>query len=269
MINIEKLQIAQEKIIVEPSNNIFHELGNNTYDLRDLISELIDNSIAARRPDIRLKITIEFWIDNNNNCNAIVVRDNALGIPQNRLGVAISPAAVQSSNSLNEHGLGMKQSIAGLGKLKYLATKTPTEPKARIIRELKYGQLPCYLADFNDISGTEICITEIKPIVNTNPSSITKTLVPYLGARYRRFLKPENRIAEVSIFTINKKTGDLQYSWDVVEVKPIYFHPSTRNNKPVLENKKISGTGWRAELTFGYAPTDNELKELGIVDRQR
>jgi hypothetical protein len=264
MINIEKLKLSEEKIIVEPSNNIFHELGNNTYDLKDLISELIDNSIAARRPDIRLKINIEFLIDNGNNCDSIFITDNALGIAQNRLGIALSPAAVQSSNSLNEHGLGMKQAIAGLGKLKYLATKTPTDSKARVIRELKYGKLDCYLAEFNDVSGTEICINEVKPIVNTYPSSITKTLVPYLGARYRRFLRPENRIAEINIFTKNKKTGDVLFSWDIAEIKPIYFHPSTRINKPVIENKKISGPGWKAELTFGYAPTDNELKELGV-----
>ena len=265
MINVDKLQPIKEKVLVEPSDNIFHELGNNTYDLKDLISEFIDNSISAKRPDIRLNITIEFWVDNKNNCDTIVVKDNALGIPQNRLGIALSPAAVQSTNSLNEHGLGMKQAIAGLGKLKYLATKISTEHKARVIRELKYGQLDCYLSDFNDISGTEICINEIKPIVNTNPQSITMTLVPYLGARYRRFLRPENRIAEINIFTRNKTSGDVQYSWEIAEIKPIYFHPSTRKNKPVLENKKISGSGWKAELTFGYAPTDNELKELGIA----
>jgi hypothetical protein len=37
-------------------------------------------------------------------------------------------------------------------------------------------------------------------------------------------------------------------------------------NKPVVLNKKFSGSGWKAELTFGYAPTDEELKELGISE---
>ena len=44
---------------VPPSDNIFRELGNNTYDFKDLLSELIDNSIAARPLDPRLKIQIE------------------------------------------------------------------------------------------------------------------------------------------------------------------------------------------------------------------
>jgi hypothetical protein len=264
MINLAQLQRSQGKIVVEPSNNIFRELGNNTYDLKDLISELIDNAIAAKRPDIRLKVAIDFWVDKKNNCDMIVVKDNALGIPQDRLGKAISPAAIQSPNSLNEHGLGMKQAIAGLGELKYLATKTSMEAKARVIREFKYGELDYYLSDFDDISGTEICVGGIKPIVNVNPQSITKILVPYLGARYRRFLRPDNRQAEITILSRNKDSGDVQYSWEVVEIKPIYFHPSTRRNKPVMENRKISGSGWKAELTFGYAPTDSELTELGL-----
>ena len=264
MIKIDQLKLSDEKIIVEPSNNIFRELGNNTYDLKDLISELIDNSIAARRPDIRLNVTIEFWVDNRNNCSVIIIKDNALGIDQTRLGISLSPAAVQSSDSLNEHGLGMKQAIAGLGALRYLATKTGIDSQARVIRELKYGELDCYSLDSSDVSGTEICIENIKPIVNANPQSITMTLVPYLGARYRRFLRPENRQAEINLLNRHENSGDVQYSWSVEEIKPIYFHPSTRRNKPVIENRKMSGPGWKAELTFGYAPTENELKELGI-----
>lgn len=264
MIDLDQLQLFGGKITVKPSDNIFYELGNNTYDFKDLLSELIDNSIAARRPDERLKISIEFWVDNKNNCEMISIKDNALGISQDKLGLALSPAAIQSKNSLNEHGLGMKQAISGLGTLKYLATKTRTPSQAIVVRELKYGELACYCCDYPDISGTEICIEGIKSIVNVNPQSVTMTLVPYLGARYRRFVRPENRLAEISIFSRNIKTGDVLYSWDITEVKPYYFHPSNRMNKPVIENRKISGPGWKAELTFGYAPTEDELKDLGI-----
>ena len=51
MIDLDKLQLFGGKITVKPSDNIFYELGNNTYDFKDLLSELIDNSIAARRLD--------------------------------------------------------------------------------------------------------------------------------------------------------------------------------------------------------------------------
>ncbi len=264
MIDVGKLQSAHETIHVEPSDRIFEELGNNTYDFKDLISELIDNPIAARRLDRILNITVEIWVDQRNIAKKILVRDDGLGIPQDRLGLAISPAAIQTLNSLNEHGLGMKQAIAGLGKLVYIATKNAGEQKARVVREFKFGDIACFLSDFDQDSGTEICIDDIKPIANANPQSITMTLVPYLGARYRRFLKPDNKLVNISVFTKNVSSGSVQYSWDIEECKPIYFHPSTRLNKPVILNKKLRGSGWKAELTFGYAPTDDELKELGI-----
>ena len=38
-------------IKITPSDNLFRELGNNTYDFVDLISEFIDNSIAAKVED--------------------------------------------------------------------------------------------------------------------------------------------------------------------------------------------------------------------------
>lgn len=48
-----------KKINIAPSDNLFKELGNNTYDFVDLISEFIDNSIAAKDEEILdVKITI-------------------------------------------------------------------------------------------------------------------------------------------------------------------------------------------------------------------
>jgi len=264
MLDVEKLQNLGEKVHVEASDRIFEELGDNTYDFKDLISELIDNSIAARRLDRKLNVTIEIWVDPRNIAQTMLIKDDALGIPEDRMGLAISPAALQTPDSLNEHGLGMKQAIAGLGRLRYLATKTAGEPKARVVCEFKFGDIDCLLSDFDSDSGTEICVDNIKPIANVHPTSITTSLAPYLGARYRRFLKPENKLVNITIFTRNAKTGTVLYSWDIVEYKPIYFHPSSRTNKPVFLNKKLKGSGWKAELTFGYGPTDDELKEVGL-----
>jgi hypothetical protein len=59
--------------------------------------------------------------------------------------------------------------------------------------------------------------------------------------------------------------GASLYKWEVKEVKPTYFHPGTRENRPVFSKYPIEGNGWKAELTFGYAPKDNsEYEELGL-----
>lgn len=262
---ISNITQTNTEIDVEASNRIFFELGNNTYDYKDLLSELIDNSIAAKRPDRTLEVSITLYVDENNSPMRFLISDNAAGIQPEKLALAISPAALYGSNSLNEHGLGMKQAIAGLGKLEYLATKTQDESQARVVTEFKFGKQKISLADFDSDSGTEISIKNLRPIVQTNPGTITRSIVPYLGARYRRFLKPDSRRMILKLNIKSSTTDEIQYEWNADEVKPVYFHPSTRENSPVILSYELSGNGWRAQLTFGYSPrNDAEYDELGL-----
>ena len=161
MIDLTKLEKCPIKTTVKPSDNIFTELGKNTYDYKDLLSELIDNSIAARRDDRRLIVNITIFVDEDDNPTNFIIKDNASGIPPERLGIAITPAGIQSSASLNEHGLGMKQAVAALGDLEYLATKTKDEPKARLIRQFRFGDLETFYCDFDGDSGTELAISKL------------------------------------------------------------------------------------------------------------
>ena len=274
MIDLSKLEKSPETTKVEASNNIFSELGKNTYSYLDVISELIDNSIEARRTDMILEVTIKLDFNQKNKVRLFSITDNANGISQDKLGIAITPAGVQSCQSLNEHGLGMKQAIAALGKLKYLATKTIEDSKARVIKEFSFGELTTYYtSEFNQESGTEISITDLKSIVNVTQTSVTNTLTPYLGARYRRFLAPDNKIMNLKLLFLEESEQtslfqdsgyNIKREWIVKEVKPIYFHPFKRENKPVFLKHPISGKGWKAELTFGYAPQDKEYEELGL-----
>lgn len=265
MLDISKFSQSTQSILVNASDNIFSELGNNTYNFKDLISELIDNCIAAGEKTLQLNVEIKIYVDDQNNPTDFVITDNASGIPHDLLGIAISPAGVQTKNSLNEHGLGMKQAVAALGKLKYLATKEAGEMNARVITEFRFGNLKTYTTDFPKESGTEICVTDLRPIVITNSSSYTRDIVPYLGARYRRFLKPDNKHLNLNISIIKQSSNVVNYEWVVEEVKPVYFHPSTRENRPVILCYPIKGQKWKAELSFGYAPKDDaEYEELGI-----
>ena len=134
--------MSKTTVEIIPSDNLFSELGKNNYDYKDLLSELIDNSIAARVQNELLEVNIEIYVDNSTP-ERFVIRDNASGIAPDELGTALSPGAVQTKNSLNEHGMGMKQAIAALGELHYLQTKTAKETKARQIKDLKFG--PYYL----------------------------------------------------------------------------------------------------------------------------
>ena len=133
---------------VLPDDRLYEELGNNTYTINDIFSELIDNSLAARDEGKILNVTIELTRDERGKPVRFKITDDAAGIPADILGKAIAPAGMHSSGSLNEHGLGMKQSIAALGKLEYLLTKTAGESKARAVKEFKFGDLPIFETEF-------------------------------------------------------------------------------------------------------------------------
>jgi anti-sigma regulatory factor (Ser/Thr protein kinase) len=264
MINVDNLTHVSSTVQVTPSDNIFAELGKNTYDFKDLLSELIDNSIAASTVTKPVSVVIDIYVDASTKPVEFVIRDNARGIPPDKLGIAITPAGIQTIDSLNEHGLGMKQAISALGTLKYLATKTANEPSARVVLKFQFGDIPIYEADFDSESGTEIAITNLSPIVTANPASITRSLSKYLGARYRRFLKPDNKSLDLKINIRKQANGQVTNYWELKEVKPYYFHPYTRTNKPVILKYPVTGNGWKAELTFGYAPQESEYEEMGI-----
>lgn len=266
MIDLSSITSSGRLTNIVPSDNIFRELGKNTYSFKDMLSELIDNSIAARIIGEDLKVYIGIYYSDDNKAEKLIYIDNASGIEEDRLGLALSPAAIQTQNSLNEHGMGMKQAIAGIGEFEYLATKVRNEDSARVITELKYGDIETYSStEFSGEHGIEISIKNVRPIVTANPSTITKYIVPYLGARYRNYLKSDNKILTLDIKLINESTQIETNGWNVRQVKPIYFHPSKRINEPVICNLPINGEGWKAELTFGYAPANrNELDEMSI-----
>ena len=272
MLNLDDVAYETlDAVAVEPSDNLWRELGNNTYDFRDLISELIDNSLAARVEDELLEVEIDVVIsDSSPDKSFIVIRDNASGIPLKKLGTALSPGAHSGGSTLNEHGLGMKQAIAALGKFKYLATKITDSDAAAVVDVLKFGELPYKRVVVPWTHGTEICVQGLKSIVPKKSQSYSKSVVDSLGARYRRFLKTDAPVMSLRITLRDADSPDasgeprLVSEWTVTEVKPVYFHPNERHNKPVIMPKHFTGSGWTAKLTFGYAPSDVEYEELGL-----
>ncbi len=67
-------------IHVKPSNRIFEELGNNSYDFLDVISELIDNSLSAHSGEGVLQVDIEIALSKKRENSYFKIRDNACGM---------------------------------------------------------------------------------------------------------------------------------------------------------------------------------------------
>lgn len=252
-------------INIEPSDNLFRELGNNTYDFVDLISEFIDNSIAAKLDDKLLKVEIIIGLSKFDERNSyLIIRDNAKGISEEFLGRALSPGATSGGRTLNEHWLGMKQAIAALGTLEYLKTKVANVDKGLQINELKFGPIDAQLVDCDFEHGTEIKVRNINSIVPANTQKYTQNIVGFLGARYRRFLKKDNPKMDLSIKLIDLDNSTKSNTWNINAVEPIYFHANNRKNEPMIDKQTLKGRNWEAKLTFGYAPNDKQYEDLGL-----
>ena len=255
---------------VPPSDRVFDVLGNNDYTDVDLISELIDNAVAAHSSDEELEIEIEVGIsDDEPEKSYFSIQDNASGILFEDLPEAISPAGVTagSGHPLNEHGLGMKQAIAAAGKLDYLKTKSQDEDEATVIRDFAYGNIEYETEDVGWEHGTVIQITDLNEILRNSAQVYDCRIKTYIGARYRRLLgHPHNSMSiEIRYKDIDSNETRTIHPDDV---RPIYFHPNERRNKPIVHKEEFSGNGgdgWRVELTFGYAPeNESEYEELGL-----
>lgn len=259
------------EILVEPEKKLFKELGNNSYTFLDILSEFIDNSIAAAYKGDLLKITIEIALSSKNNEKSyFIIRDTAKGIEKEQLAKAISPGGTSGGKTLNEHGFGMKSAIASLGNLVYLATKTENDEKARIIQEFNFGKLEVKTVDVDWYSGTEIYVSNLTDIVPKQQRNYTTSVIPYLGARYRRFLNEEKRKVRISLKLFDADSADniseyeLTKEFEIKPIKPVYLHPNTAANEPVLENILLKDQGWEAKLTFGYAPKEEQYSSMGL-----
>lgn len=257
-------------LTVPSSDRVFQVLGNNDYNDIDLISELIDNAIAARVDELQLEINIEVGVSEDNPDESyFLIRDNAAGIRFEDLPRAISPAGVtdKSGHPLNEHGLGMKQAIAAAGELEYLKTKPLEEDTATVVSEFSYGPVEYETEDVDWEHGTEIRIGKLNEILLESDQVYTQRIKSYLGARYRRLLGRPNEVLNIIFKWKDLDEGESR-KFHPAPVRPIYFHPNKRQNRPIIHKKEFSGSegsGWKVELTFGYAPQDeSEYKELGL-----
>lgn len=252
------------KIIVPRDDRIFDELGNNTYSPEDLLSELIDNSLSARDGKM-VHIDLNFYLDEENkSLTEFSIKDDAKGIPLENFGIVICPGGSRTSDPLNEHGLGLKQSVAAMGHLIYLASKTENSNEGHLIRKFGY-EVDEESTDIIPNHGTEVrvAIDENKKMKTKGYSWFKNECRKKLGARYRRFLQPDNRFAVIMMHFYDSNRNRLA-DVEVEKNEPVYFHPSKAKNEPVFSNFKLKGHNWEAKLTFGYAPTKEEYERLGM-----
>ncbi len=251
------------------TDDIYRELGKVNYSLEEALSEFIDNSISAK-VDHGVTVDIHFHCDETTNkCYRLLIEDNASGIAQSEIPKALTPARRPEIVALNEHGMGLKQSIEALGSCEFIETKVHGRDAVRINGPLGID-MNMHVVDCDFDNGTRISIDVTKTKcrlyfggsnrLDRNNGMSIKRFIWKMGARYRYFLDSNELLLRIYVHD-GKKPCD---PFLVESVKPIYFHPIQTSGSPLVVNKEFSSGELKAELTFGYAPKhDNEYRLLG------
>lgn len=262
-------------ITVTPAKRLFEELKNKNNNFESLLAELINNSIASTLNG-KVKVAIKIYLsDKNPEKNYMIIKDNGSGMNLNILTKSISPAKKAGKHELNDHGLGNNQSIPALGDLLYLATKTKNNDEAIFIDKFKFGEIKTQKGKVDFKHGTEICIVNLNQgkdenednIVYSDQTSYTRFLIKQLGARYRRFLDPNDPKLDLSIKLFNiDKDSSIKKTWNIKQTKQIFMDLEKGENVPREKNVLFQGKNWKAKLTYGYSAQDKDYKTLGLEE---
>lgn len=254
------------------SAEVYDAIACNSLDFFGALSELIDNSISAKRKNVPLQITVSFFLNLSNDTYRLEIEDNGIGISPERLPLAIG-LANPGENSLNEYGLGLKNSLPRLGKLALLETKCTGDPGICIEGNLGLSTSVYELLDPPFDCGTKFTLVRenserYAPFDTTN-QFFMNMLAYRLGARYRKFLNN----GEISITLLKYIDESLSTSHKVDAICPHYYLPDADGGAAKdqafneingrLFSGSINGKEWEARVWIGRAPKeDHEFTKI-------
>jgi hypothetical protein len=281
----------EDTVIVGASDLLFERLGNNQLNFLDLLSELIDNSIAGAHDDKPVRIRISFFSGKQGRIERIRIRDNGRGIPEKHLGKALSLGAKRIVGSLNEHGMGMKQAVMGLGMLDRLLTRVDGSDRAVGVDRFGFGEIPLVRRQVT-WTGTEITIKDLKHgVVPDKYSVIRSSVCLWIGARYRKFLidDPASGASKRAEIQLRHYVSGEERRVDrirIQEVNPAYrsdikkekgrpeqtrffcSHMNDPLDPPFEECRPEHGCDWKFKLVIGLAPEGSLTAILGRTSKQ-
>ena len=107
--------MAEHKVKLMASDGVFKGLSKQNLLFHQCIQELVDNALAATDSDKKALITIAFCNSAEDGFVDLYVCDNGSGMDSEGLSEALQLGGVPASDSrLNEHGFGLKNSLAAL-----------------------------------------------------------------------------------------------------------------------------------------------------------
>lgn len=257
-----------------PEDRFYTELGRQDLTFEQTLAELIDNSISAGSKNI------EVHIFGDNDKVRLIIGDDGSGISISDLVNRVLRMGAPPTNpgSMNEHGFGLKNSIARLtgGKEDFkLLTKDPTDKKLYIIRGPLSSRMKVDLPNKSEEKVWDSNITKLN--LDTGTRVYAETNLIFLNTTlhklYERGPRP-TKLEQKQIDSLKEHLGVFYRPWldsshkifikwaqgngtlNIEEVKAL---PIPYKREPAPNRISISVNGKECDVYYRVGELDRDL----------
>lgn len=201
--------MGEYKVDLVANEGVFRGLAKQNMLFHQCIEELCDNAIAAANPDTKPNIDIFLnEINNEPNYVSVWICDNGHGMSIQDLMDALQLGKEPTSNCrLNEHGFGLKNSLATLsgGNGEWtlwtrtkggsnLRVKGPFSQTMTIEDGITFPSEPFLSSDYSTVINGKVKLSFLQTVQGrgaptSNLSTLRMWLIEHLGVAYRGYLE--------------------------------------------------------------------------------
>lgn len=273
--------MSQKKVKLEANERIFVGLSKQNMLFHQCVFELVDNAIAAAKPDIKIHVQVAFEaIDDDDDSFYLYVSDNGLGMDLDTLADSLQLGHEPTSNSrLNEHGFGLKNSLATLsggngewtmwtrsnGSGNVLMVKGPFASEMIIEDDAStvFPNKPFISPDVSTVVMTKVKKTYAQTVQGRGArtrdlSRFRQYLLEHLGVAYRGYLSLDEEKNDT------KARIEISIGNDHLAVSPINI-PIARADRKYF-SVELAGKTYKLEYVYG---TLDDVKRDALVKGQK
>lgn len=261
----EEYQMPVRKVELRASEGVFVGLSKQNMLFHQCIFELCDNSIAAAKEETKISVYVAFeTIENEPDYFNLYVCDNGKGMDIDTLEESLQLGHEPTSTSrLNEHGFGLKNSLAtlsgGNGWWKIwtkqegenvIFVEGPFGPNMEIVDEddTVFPDKPFIPADAATVVMTKVKKTYSQTVQGrgakaSDLQTIRSWLVEHLGVAYRGYLSLDE-ITNDTKARISVSIGNDHYN-----VTPIHVPIAHKDTKYI--DIELNGATYQLKYIFG------------------
>ena len=274
--------MAKHKIELRANKGMFRGLSNQNLLFHQALCELVDNAIAATPSSSKFRVDIVFERRDRHIIDVYVI-DNCAGMDLHTLSRALELGeSATVSNRLNEHGFGLKNSLATLsrslgewklwtrskGSAEIISVSGPFGPEMEIEDSDTFPDKTYLPTDSSTVIWVPVSLDFMQTVQGRGaPSSdlgnLRKWLIEHLGVAYRGYLDIDDQTGDnsgsiyVSIFSVSAN--------DQKRVKAVRV-PMAMQERHEIKDVEIGGSAYN--LTYFIGTLNDGLRDV-LVDGEK